>query len=125
MAMKLASDIRMARSSPEVSGRQRFMWLMVLYDLPTAEAADRKVYARFHKAIRRRGFEMLQFSVYRKFVGTADRSERELSRLTQICPRKGVVSVLQVTEKQMGRMTTIWMGVKQNEKPRPDQLVLL
>jgi CRISPR-associated protein Cas2 len=101
------------------------MWLMVLYDLPTAEPADRKVYARFHKAIRRRGFEMLQFSVYRKFVGTADRSERELNRLTQICPRKGVVSVLQVTEKQMGRMTTIWMGVKQNEKPRPDQLVLL
>jgi len=101
------------------------MWLMVLYDLPTADKADRKIYNRFHKAIRKRGFEMLQFSVYRKFVGTADRSERELGRLTEICPRKGAISVLQITEKQMGRMTTIWNGAKQSEKPRPDQLVLL
>lgn len=125
MATKPASDIRTARSPPDESGRPRYMWLMVLYDLPTADKADRKVYARFHKAIRKRGFEMLQFSVYRKFVGTADRSERELGRLVEICPRKGAISVLQITEKQMGRMTTIWQGAKQSEKPRPDQLVLL
>jgi len=101
------------------------MWLLVLYDLPTADPADRKIYSRFHKSIRKRGFEMLQFSVYRKFVGTADRAERELIRLVEICPGRGAVSVLQITEKQMGRMTTMWDGRKQKEKPRPDQLVLL
>ena len=100
------------------------MWLMVFYDLPVAEKADRKIYAQFHKDIQKRGYEMMQFSVYRKFVGTADRSERELAKLVGICPKKGYVSALTITEKQMGRMTTIWNGGKRTESPRPVQLVL-
>ena len=100
------------------------MWLLVFYDLPVAEKADRKIYARFHKSIRKRGYEMMQFSVYRKFVGTADRGDRELSKLVGLCPEKGCVSVLVVTEKQMGRMTTIWNGGKRHENTRPAQLVL-
>lgn len=123
--MNPASPIQTARSSPEVSGRPRFMWSMVFYDLPVATPANRKMYVRFHKRIRKSGYEMMQFSVYRKFVGTADRAERELDRLTRICPEKGAVSVMQVTEKQMGRMTTMWNGAKQTEKTRPEQLVLI
>ena len=123
--MRHGSDIRIARSSPEVSGRPRFVWLIVFYDLPVVDSADRKAYGRFHKDIRRRGYEMMQFSVYRKFVGTPDRSERERLKLIGLCPNKGLVSVLQVTEKQMGRMTTIWNGGRRREAPRPSQLVLI
>lgn len=101
------------------------MWLLVFYDLPVVEKTDRKIYARFHKDIRKRGYEMMQFSVYRKFVGTADRTERELAKLVGLCPQKGCVSVLPITEKQMGRITTIWNGGKQRENPRPVQLVLM
>lgn len=101
------------------------MWLLVFYDLPVADKEARKIYARFHKSIRKRGYEMVQFSVYRKFVGTADRAERELGKLVGLCPKKGYVSVLSVTEKQMGRMTTIWDGGKRKENARPTQLVLL
>jgi CRISPR-associated protein Cas2 len=100
------------------------VWLLVFYDLPVASKNERKIYARFHKDIRKRGYEMMQFSVYRKFVGTPDRSERELAKLVGLCPKKGCVSVLAVTEKQMGRMTTIWDGGKRKENPRPTQLVL-
>lgn len=64
------------------------MWLFVFYDLPVARREDRKTYARFHKDIRKRGYEMMQFSVYRKFVGTPDRSERESSPSSSICVRK-------------------------------------
>ena len=101
------------------------MWLLVFYDLPVAEKDDRKTYVRFHNDIRKRGYEMMQFSVYRKFVGTADRSERELAKLVGLCPKKGSVSVLAVTEKQMGRMTTLWNGGKQKENSRPVQLLLI
>lgn len=59
-----------------------------------------------------------------KFVGTADRGERELAKLVGLCPKKGYVSALAVTEKQMGRMTTIWDGGKRKENGRPVQLVL-
>lgn len=98
--------------------------MLVFYDLPVADKESRKIYGRFHKALRKRGYEMMQFSVYRKFVGTADRSERELGKLVGMCPKRGCVSVLSVTEKQMGRMTTIWDGGKRKENPRPVQLVL-
>ncbi len=101
------------------------MWLLVFYDLPVANPEGRKAYTRFHNDIRKRGYEMMQFSVYRKFVGTPDRSERELTKLVALCPEKGHVSVLQITEKQMGRMMTIWNGGKHRESPRPVQLVLL
>lgn len=101
------------------------MWLLVFYDLPVADKESRKIYARFHKDLRESGFEMMQFSVYRKFVGTADRSERELKALIRLCPRKGYVSALAITEKQMGRMTTIWNDGKRHENPRPAQLLLL
>lgn len=101
------------------------MWLLVLYDLPVVGEQDRKEYARFHQSIRKRGYEMMQFSVYRKFVGTPDRSERELAKLVHLCPKKGHISVLAVTEKQMGRMTTIWNGNAHKENPRPEQLILV
>ena len=101
------------------------MWLLVFYDLPVASHRDRKEYARFHKSIRKRGYEMMQFSVYRKFVGTPDRSERELEKIIDLCPKKGHLSVLAVTEKQMGRMTTIWNGDEQKENTRPVQLILV
>lgn len=100
------------------------MWLLVLYDLPVAEKADRKVYAKFHTEILKRGYEMMQFSVYRKYIGTPDRGERELTKLIRLCPSKGNVSVLTITEKQMGRMTTIWDGGSRRETVRPAQLVL-
>ena len=100
------------------------MWLMVFYDLPVADQESRRIYARFHKNLRSQGYEMMQFSVYRKFVGTADRGERELAKLVGLCPKKGYVSALAVTEKQMGRMTTIWDGGKRKENGRPVQLVL-
>lgn len=101
------------------------MWVIVLYDLPVVGSEDRKIYTRFHKNIRKRGYEMMQFSVYRKFVGTADRSKREIVELVTICPARGHVSVLQVTEKQMGRMTTIWNGSEQKGSGRPAQLILI
>jgi CRISPR-associated protein Cas2 len=63
------------------------MWLMVFYDLPVADQESRRIYARFHKNLRSQGYEMMQFSVYRKFVGTADRGERELAKLVGLCPK--------------------------------------
>ena len=67
---------------------------------------------------------MMQFSVYRKFVGTVDRYAREKDRIIAICPPNGYISILAVTEKQMGRMTTVRDGNPVKELERPDQLVL-
>ena len=40
------------------------MWLIILYDLPTETAEQRKKAAKFHKDLQSLGFSMFQFSVY-------------------------------------------------------------
>ena len=46
-----------SRSFPEVSGRPRYVRLLVLSDLHVMKPEDRKAYARFHSDIRTRGYE--------------------------------------------------------------------
>ena len=46
----------------------RFMRYMVLFDLPTLTAEDRKNYRKFRKALIKNGFIMLQESVYCKLI---------------------------------------------------------
>lgn len=125
MAARPGSRILIRRSDPEVSGRPRFMWILAMYDLPTNTQETRRAYARFHKKVEALGYERLQFSVYRRFVGTADRVDREAGRLIKACPKKGRLSILSITEKQMGRIITVINGAEHNEKPRPTQFVLL
>lgn len=101
------------------------MWLLVLYDLPTSTAEGRRAYSRFHRSLVRTGYEMMQFSVYRKHAGTPDRAARELAKIENMCPTAGLVSVLQVTERQMARITTIWNEKPKKEPAKPRQLVLI
>lgn len=39
----------------------RIMWVMVLFDLPTTEAKDRKAAAQFRKDLQQDGFTMFQY----------------------------------------------------------------
>lgn len=99
--------------------------MLVLYDLPTTTPEGRKAYTLFHRQLVRAGYQMMQYSVYRKHVGSADRSARELDRIKLICPKRGLVSILQVTERQMARITTIWNEEQRKEEATPQQLILI
>ena len=101
------------------------MWVIAMYDLPMGTPALRHAYSTFHTKLGKLGYEQMQFSVYRRFVGSPDRVNAEIARLTRVCPRQGRLSVLTVTEKQMGRVITILNNAKHKENTSPDQMVLL
>ena len=87
--------------------RNRFMRLMVFFDLPVATKEERKIYARFRKFLLEDGYDMLQFSVYCRIVNGEDAVDKHLNRLKKALPPKGSVRFLQITDRQYAAMKVL------------------
>ncbi len=91
--------------------KYRAMWLVAMFDLPVKTRRERKAYAKFRTALLRRGFTMLQFSVYARHCH-------------KILPEAGQVRLMTITDRQFGKMEVF---CEKNhvaiEKP-PEQLLL-
>lgn len=83
------------------------MRMLVMFDLPTETAEDKRNYRRFHKLLIENGFFMMQESVYTRMLLTpsVQRSCTELIRKNK--PSEGIVQILTITEKQFSQMEYI------------------
>ncbi len=75
-----------------------------MFDLPTETADDRKAYRQFRKFILSEGFIMHQFSIYSKILLNGTANKALIARLKQKNPKKGLITLLTVTEKQFSKM---------------------
>ena len=82
----------------------RFMWMLVMFDLPVVTKRQRKRAAKFRHDLLDLGFEMAQYSVYMKFCGQRDAADALAGRVERRIPVQGRVSILVVTDRQYGRM---------------------
>lgn len=103
----------------------RFMWMVVMFDLPVLTKPQRKRAARFRHELLDLGFQMAQYSVYMKFCGQRPAADALARRVEQIMPDQGRVSILTVTDKQYGRMRVFSGTVAQPRPSERGQLVLL
>lgn len=78
----------------------RAMRLLVLFDLPTGSAAQRRSYSEFRKFLIQDGYRMEQFSVYSRIVIGRDTLDKHVARLKDSLPTAGSVTVFVFTEKQ-------------------------
>lgn len=78
----------------------RFMRLMVFFDLPTITGKDMREYRTFRKYLLKNGFIMMQESVYSKLVINNNSTKILRTQLKKHIPQKGLVQVLEITEKQ-------------------------
>jgi len=85
----------------------RMGWLVVMFDLPTDTAEERRKAARFRNDLLDRGYLMLQYSVYVRCAVTLDRKKHLLAELNAINPDTGSVKCLFITDAQWGQMVTI------------------
>lgn len=85
----------------------RFMRMLVFFDLPTDTASDRREYRRFRKMLIRSGFLMLQESVYCKLLLNASAQKLMAEQIRRERPKKGLVQLLTITEKQFSRIEFI------------------
>ena len=78
----------------------KFMRIIVFFDLPVVKKKERKVYSQFRRFLLNDGYDMVQYSVYSRLCNGNDMAEKHLKRLNQSLPAKGSVRCLTITEKQ-------------------------
>ncbi|SFR75367.1 CRISPR-associated protein Cas2 [Streptococcus equinus] len=80
------------------------MRMILMFDMPTDTADERKAYRKFRKFLLSEGFIMHQFSVYSKLLLNNSANKAMIDRLQANNPKKGSITLLTVTEKQFARM---------------------
>ncbi len=93
----------------------RNMRILLLFDLPSVEAYEKKEYTQFRKHLLKNGYTMIQFSVYVKCINTQLKVDKELKKLYQFVPTNGNIRMLTITEKQYQNMVMILGKKKINE----------
>ncbi|CCY17231.1 cRISPR-associated endoribonuclease Cas2 1 [Eubacterium sp. CAG:786] len=85
----------------------RFMRVLVFFDLPVLTSDDRRAYRKFRKSMLKKGFIMLQESVYCRMALNKTMADQILDSIKRDKPEKGLVMSLLITEKQFERMEFI------------------
>ncbi len=80
--------------------RNRIMRTIIFFDLPNIYSRDKKNYLLFRKFLINEGFIMMQESVYSKIVLNSQQAELLLERVRKKAPKKGLIQVLTITERQ-------------------------
>lgn len=83
------------------------MRTILMFDLPTVTAANRRHYRQFVKFIKSLGFIMFQESVYVKLSVNEAAIQRMRKNLEVHLPPHGMVSLLTVTEKQFASIENL------------------
>lgn len=95
--------------------RNKFMRILVLFDLPVKEESERKIYAKFRKYLINEGYDMIQYSVYTRICNGYDSVTKYMSRLEKKVPDKGSIRVIVLTDKQYSSMK-IFIGNSTNQE---------
>ena len=82
----------------------RFMWLMVMFDLPVKTKTQRGQANRFRNFLLKDGYLRMQYSVYGRICNGLERVDKHLKRLENNLPPKGNIRALQMTDRQMKHM---------------------
>ena len=105
--------------------RNRVVRTIVFFDLPNIYLKDKKNYIKFRKYLLSEGFIMMQESVYSKIVMNNQQSVLLLERLRKNAPKKGIIQVLTITEKQYSQIEYIIGESNSKIINTEDRLVIL
>ena len=93
----------------------RFMRLIVMFDLPVITDKERKIATSFRKFLLDDGYIMMQFSVYSRICKNNDDLQKHINRLKIHSPKNGNIRLLQITEKQYSNII-MFAGSKEVEE---------
>ncbi len=100
------------------------MRVIVFFDLPVTTAAERRAYSKFRKYLIRTGFMMMQESVYCKLALNMTAANVTMENIRKNKPKKGLIHMLTVTEKQFARMEIV-LGDFQTEVLNSDERLVI
>ena len=103
----------------------KYMWMMVMFDLPTETKKERHEATSFRNFLLDSGFSMAQYSVYMRFTGTRENSQKYVRMVKNNNPTTGDVNILFFTDTQFGdiiHLDKTAMPARLAEMPRQLQL---
>ena len=105
-----------------VCSKYRMAWVLVFFDLPVGTPEERRDASNFRRDLIKDGYFMVQFSVYARPCGTADRVETQVRRLKSRLPPSGEVRGLMISDAQWGRMIIMRSQKKAAADSMPAQM---
>lgn len=105
--------------------RNRIMRTMVFFDLPNIYSRDRRNYQLFRKFLLSEGFIMMQESVYSKIMLNSQQTKLLIERIRKKAPKKGLIQVLTITEKQYSQIEYIIGSNNSKIIDSEDRLIVL
>lgn len=101
------------------------MRIIVMFDLPTLTANDKREYVKFRKYLIKSGFLMLQESVYCKLTLNTTVADAVANNVRNNKPADGLVQMLTVTERQFSKMEIIVGELKSRVLDTDERMVIL
>lgn len=100
------------------------MRVIVFFDLPVATLENKRDYRAFRKFLIKKGFMMLQESVYCKLALNQTVANAIVGAVKSNKPESGLVQILVITEKQYSRMEYV-VGKKQSSIIDSDERLIV
>ncbi len=101
------------------------MRVIVMFDLPTETSMDRRHYRWFRKYLIDEGFVMMQESIYTKICLNMHAVSKVELNIQKNRPPKGIVQVMNITEKQFASMKLVVGEVDSVNIQSDERLIVL
>jgi len=101
-----------------------FLYIVIMFDLPTTSKKDLKKYTKFRKQMLNDGFSMIQYSVYIRICKSNYSANAHIKYIKKIIPLKGEVRILKLTDKVYNSMEILKNFKKTNEEKLGVQTVI-
>ena len=95
----------------------KFMRIIVFFDLPVKTKSQRREAARFRNFLLNDGYHMIQYSVYARICNGSDAVEKHRTRIKNNLPDNGSVRLLVITEKQYESIDILLGKLTEEDKP--------
>jgi len=104
----------------------RIMRVLVLFDLPSVEKEEKRVYTKFRKELLKDGFTMMQYSIYMRFCRNVQDANKHIEKVRKEAPKDGHIRILSITEHQFDEMIIVIGEQTETEKTiKDDYLVVI
>ncbi len=91
-----------------------FLYIIIMFDLPTTSKKDLKKYTKFRKLMLNDGFSMIQYSIYIRICKSNYSANAHIKYIKKIIPLKGEVRILKLTDKVYNSMEILRSFEKTN-----------
>ncbi len=93
-----------------------YMRIIVFFDLPVKTKKEKKAYNLFRTYLIKKGFIMMQYSVYCRLLYNRDQASHVQDSIRKNVPDKGNVRLMLVTETQYSKIEVIIGGTSNKEE---------